>query len=379
MESTPLGDQTPLVGHHLSAGPGDPPSQVLSTGVLIAIGIVVAGALLALLLRVRDADARNERLVAELSGVRASSESVDRRFEELRRAVSDRVGSVESRLVEGQKDVAETLGDVREKIGMVFESSQKVERLAGDMTRLEDLLKPPKIRGTLGEAFLEQALRDALPSGGWEMGYRFPDGTIVDAVIFLGDRIVPVDSKFPLENFRRSREAEEETERKRARRDFAADVRRHVDAIREKYIRPFDGTFEFALMYVPAEAVYCEIASDEEGAALADEAVAQRVIPVSPRLLYAYLSTVALGLRGMELQKSATEILERLSELKREWSRVEEPFRTLGSHLRNSQKQYDAASRAFERFGGRLDTIAEDVPDGSEEGEVETPALPRPS
>lgn len=354
--------------------------QMLSAGMLVAIGVVLAGTLVALLLRLRDADSRNERLVAELAGVRATSESVDRRFEELSRAVSDRVGAVESRLAEGQKNVADTLGDVREKIGMVFESSQKVERLAGEMTRLEDLLKPPKVRGTLGEAFLEQALRDALPAGSFEMGFRFPDGTIVDAAILLGDRIVPVDSKFPLENFRRSREAEEETERKRARRDFASDVRRHVDAIHEKYIRPFDGTFEFALMYVPAEAVYCEIASDEEGAALADYAIAQRVIPVSPRLLYAYLSTVALGLRGMELQKSATEILERLSELCREWGRVEEPFRTLGSHLRNSQKQYDAASRAFERFGGRLETVAErGGGENSLEPENDTAALPPPS
>lgn len=331
-----------------------------------------------MLLRPRQADPRLDRLLVEVAAVRGSSESMDRSVEDLRRSVGERVSAVEDRLAAGQKNVADTLGDVREKIGRVFESSQKVERLAGEMTKLEDLLKPPKVRGTLGEAFLEQALRDALPAGGWEMGYRFGDGTIVDAVIFLADRVVPVDSKFPLENFRRSREAAEEGERKRARREFGGDVRRHVDAIREKYIRPFDRTFDFALMYVPAEAVYCEIASDEEGGALADYAIGQRVIPVSPRLLYAYLATVALGLRGMELQRSATEILERLSELQREWGRVEEPFRTLGSHLRNSQKQYDAASRAFERFGGRLDAVSErEREEALERGEITS--LPPPS
>lgn len=151
------------------------------------------------------------------------------------------------------------------------------------------------------------------------MRHVFPDRTIVDAAIFLGDRIVPVDSKFPLENFRRAREAPEEADRKKARREFAGDVKRHVDAIRGKYIRPFDGTFDFALMYVPAEAVYCEIASDEEGTSLADYATERRVIPVSPRLLYTYLATVAMGLRGMELQKGAQDILERLSELEKEW------------------------------------------------------------
>ena len=356
---------------------------MLSTGVLIAIGIVVAGALLALLLRVRDADARNERLVAELSGVRASSESVDRRFEELRRAVSDRVGAVESRLVEGQKTVADTLantlGDVREKMGMLFESSQRVERLAGDMTRLEDLLKPPKIRGNLGETFLEQALREVLPSGVWEMRHAFSDGTVVDAVVHVGGRLVPIDSKFPLENFRRAREASDEAERRRARRDFAGDVRRHVEAIRTKYVRPFDGTFDFALMYVPAEAVYCEIVSDEEAPSLSEYAAERRVILVSPSLLYVYLATVAIGLRGMELEKSAHEILGRLAELEKQWEKVEAPFEILGTHLRNSQTKYEETERALGRFGERLAALAESEPQESVDSGVEALPLPPPS
>jgi DNA recombination protein RmuC len=190
------------------------------------------------------------------------------------------------------------------------------------------------------------------------MRHIFPDRTIVDAVIFLGDRLVSVDSKFPLENFRRAREAPEEADRKKARRDFAGDVKRHVEAIREKYIRPFDGTSDFALLYVPAEAVYCEIASDDEAGSLADFATERRVIPVSPRLLYTYLATVAMGLRGMELQKSARAILDRLSELEKEWGRVEVPFQTLGNHIRNTQSKYEETSRALERFSGRLEGIA---------------------
>lgn len=332
-------------------------STVLLIGIAVVLAAVLA-AVLVTLVRVKDADSRSALVVAELAGVRASSESVDRRFEDLRRSVSDRVGAVESRLAEGQKNVSDTLGEVHEKIGRVFQASEKIERLAGDMTRLEDLLKPPKIRGNLGETFLEQALREALPPGSWEMRHVFPDRTIVDAVIFLGERLVPVDSKFPLENFRRAREAPEEADRKKARREFAGDVKRHVEAIRSKYIRPYDGTFDFALMYVPAEAVYCEIASDDEGVSLADYAAERRVIPVSPRLLYTYLATVAMGLRGMELQKSARAILERLSELEKEWGRVEVPFQTLGGHIRNAQSKYDETSRALERFGGRLTGIA---------------------
>jgi DNA recombination protein RmuC len=329
------------------------------TTILIACGAaLVVGGVLFVLLRPREADPRLDRLLTEVAGMRATSESVDRRFDAMSRAVSERVGAVEERLADGQKNVSDTLGEVREKMGRVFQASERIERLAGDMTRLEDLLKPPKIRGNLGETFLEQALSEALPPGSWEMRHVFPDRTIVDAVIYLGERLVPVDSKFPLENFRRAREAPEEADRKRARREFGGDVRRHVDAIREKYIRPFDGTFDFALMYVPAEAVYCEIASDDDGICLADYATERRVIPVSPRLLYTYLATVAMGLRGMELQKSARDILDRLSELEKEWGRVEAPFQTLGSHIRNAQGKYEETSRALERFGGRLSGIA---------------------
>jgi len=351
------------------------------TTILIACGAsLVVGGVLFVLLRPREADPRLDRLLTEVAFVRGSSESMDRRVEDLRRSVGERVSAVEDRLVEGQKNVADTLGEVHEKMGRVFQASQKIQELAGGMTRLEDLLKPPKVRGNLGETFLEHALSEALPPGSWEMRHVFPDRTIVDAVIHLGERLVSVDSKFPLENFRRAREAPEEADRKRARREFAGDVRRHVDAIREKYIRPFDGTFDFALMYVPAEAVYCEIASDDDGVCLADYATERRVIPVSPRLLYTYLATVAMGLRGMELQKSAREILDRLSELEKEWERVEVPFQTLGGHIRNAQSKYEETSRALERFGGRLSGIAHRPDDGAiSEGEAHIAALPPPA
>jgi DNA recombination protein RmuC len=344
------------------------------------VAAVVVGAVLYVLLRPREADSRLDRLLTEVAAVRGSSESMDRRVEDLRRSVGERVSAVEDRLAEGQKSVSDTLGEVHERIGRVFQASQKIQELAGGMTRLEDLLKPPKIRGGLGETFLEQALADVLPPGSWEMRHAFPDGTIVDAAIRVGDFLVPVDSKFPLENFRRSKEAPDEVDRKRARRDFAADVRRHVEAIATKYIRPGDGTYPFAFMYVPSEAVYCEIVFDEEGVSIADWAATERrVIAVSPRLLHVYLATVCTGLHGMAVEERAKEILEDLSDLRREWNLVEDPFRTLGSHLRNSQKQYDAASRAFDRFGGKLDTVAERGETDSVEGLPELTALPRPS
>lgn len=350
------------------------------TTILIACGAaLLVGAVLYVLLRPREADPRLDRLLVEVAAVRGSSESMDRRVEDLRRSVGERVAAVEDRLAAGQKDVSETLGDVREKIGRVFESSQKVERLAGDMTRLEDLLKPPKIRGNLGETFLEQTLREALPPDVWTMRHVFSDGTVVDAAVRVGPRIVPIDSKFPLENFRKGREAADDSERRRARRDFAGDVRKHVEAIRKKYIRPFDGTFDFALMYVPAEAVYCEIVSDEDAPSLTEFAAERRVILVSPSLLYVYLATVAIGLRGMELEKSAHEVLGRLAELEKQWEKVEGPFEVLGTHLRNSHAKYEETARALERFGERLSTLSERELEEALESGIGAPPLPPPS
>lgn len=350
-------------------------SSAILIGLTLSI-LALGGVAVALVLaRARESAGRIDRLLAETARAREASQAVDRRFEELRGSLEARVGGVEKRLDRGQQSIAEHLGqsghllkEVGEKLGRLHEASQRIERLAGDVARLEDLLKPPKLRGTLGEMFLEQALAQALPPGGFATQHPLGDGVVVDAVVFVQDRMVPIDSKFPLENYRRAREVEDEAERRRARQQFARDVRKHVDAIAEKYIRPAGGTCDFALMYVPAEAVYAEIAADGEESALADYAASRRVIPVSPRLLYAYLSTVALGLRGIALQQNAREVHENLAELSRLWDRVGAPLEKLGNHLTNAAKQYDETSRAFERFTTRLETIAEKA-EGEGEGD----------
>jgi DNA recombination protein RmuC len=349
---------------------------------LLAMALVVAGAFI-LLWRSRGSS-RLDRILLETARAREASESVDRRFEEMRRSVEDRVRGVEQTLSEGQKGVADHLGesgkllkDVGEQMGRIFEASQKIEKLAGNVTRLEDLLKPPKMRGTLGEAFLEEALRQALPPGSWQMQYRFGDGVSVDAVIRLNDRWVPVDSKFPLENFRRGRESDDEGERRRARTAFAGDVRRHAEAIRRKYIRPDEGTCDFAFMYVPAEAVYSEMVADGEGEkALADACVEMRVFPVSPRLLYVFLSTVAMVLRGEELQKNAREVQERIADLERLWDRAEEPFLKVRGHMNNAQKQYEEAATALIRFGAKLSGVTEVAQEKLESVAKEADTLP---
>ena len=346
---------------------------------------LLAGGILTVLARSRESAGRLDRLLAETAGAREASQSVDRRFEELRQAVESRVEGVEKCLASEQRSLTEHLGEsghllkeIGEKLGRLHESSQKIEKLAGEVTRLEDLLKPPKLRGTLGEMFLEQALAQVLPSGAFATQHPLGEGSLVDAVVFVQDRVVAIDSKFPLENFRRARELEDEGERRRARSQFGRDVRKHVDSIAEKYIRPASGTCDFAFMYVPAEAVYAEIVDDADDGSLADYAAGKRVIAVSPRLLYAYLSTVALGLKGLELQENAREVHQNIADLARLSERVGGPLEKLGVHLANAHKQFDETAKAFDRFTNRLETIAQKADRELETGEnaERAPLLP---
>ncbi|MGH7831391.1 MAG: DNA recombination protein RmuC, partial [Candidatus Binatia bacterium] len=200
----------------------------------------------------------------------------------------------------------------------------------------------------------------------------------VDAVIRLGERLVPVDAKFPLENFQRIQQAEQEADKKAAKKTFVQDVKKHIEAIAQKYIRPDEGTYDFALMYVPAENVYYEvIVKDEltEGEhSLSAWAMGKRVIPVSPNTLYVYLMTILLGLKGLKVEKMAQEILASLSRLGGDIDKVRESFRKVGTHLSHAQGAFDEAQGKLGRFQDRLERIQSSSAAGEEKAAEIAPA-----
>ena len=257
------------------------------------------------------------------------------------------------------------MGDVQRNLGELGRATQEIKELGQSVSKLEELLRAPKLRGGLGEYLLEDLLNQVLPAEHFEMQHRFRGGQIVDAVIRTSDRLVPVDSKFPLENFRKSAAAADESERRVHQKAFLGDLRRHIDAIAKKYILPDEGTFPFALMYIPAENIYYEVIIKDDGtngAGLYDYALEKRVIPVSPNSFYAYLQVIALGLRGLSIEQSAREILSALGRLQGDVTRVREVFDTLGSHLENARKKYEEADKRLSNFEGRLENIAEYEP-----------------
>src|SRR3989339_1801427 len=189
-------------------------------------------------------------------------------------------------------NAAKAIKDVYGRLGEVAESTKQVNEVAKDISSLQEILRAPKIRGGMGELFLSDLLKQVLPTAHYELQYHFKSREAVDAVIFLNKKLVPIDSKFPLENFQKIVGANSEDDKISAKKQFVRDVKKHIDAIRTKYILPDEGTFDFALMYIPAENVYYEIIIKDENLddskGLFKYAIENKVIPVSPNSFYGY-------------------------------------------------------------------------------------------
>lgn len=254
-------------------------------------------------------------------------------------------------------NAARVVGSVQKSLGGLEEANRKIYEVGKDIASLQEILRAPKLRGGLGEFFLEDLLAQILPTHHFAIQHAFKSGERVDAVIKLGGSLVPVDSKFPLENFKRILEAANDDERARTKRQFISDVKKHVDAIAGKYILPDEGTYDFALMYIPAENVYYEtIIKDgsEEERNLSQYALSKRVIPVSPNSFYAYLQAIVLGLKGMKVEERAKEIIQYLSSLRGDFGKFRDDLGLLGKHLGHAQSSYQTTEKRLEQFGQRL-------------------------
>lgn len=259
--------------------------------------------------------------------------------------IQNNTGQVGQRL----DTAARVIQEVQGKLGELGKATQEIKELGQSVSKLEEMLKAPKLRGGLGELLLEDLLKQVLPASAYAIQYTFRSGQTVDAVIRTAGGIVPVDSKFPLENFRKMLDAKSEQEKKIAARQFRLDVKKHIDAIAEKYILPDEGTFDFALMYIPAENIYYETIireesfTDEDG--LYAYATKRRVVPVSPNSFYAHLRVIALGLKGLQIEQSARQIVQTLERINTELQKFTTTFETLGTHLSNAKNNYEKADK----------------------------------
>ncbi len=298
---------------------------------------------------------------------------VDRRLEGVTETMDRRLGELDTKVDRRLESASETTNKIHERLGKVDEATTQMLERAKDLARLEQALRPPKARGGFGELLLENLLRDRLPPSAYEMQFTFDSGERVDAVVHA-DRSIPVDSKFPLDNFTRLVEAEADDERQLAERQFARDVKQHIDAIATKYIRPDEGTYDFAFMYIPVEAVYYELACGKTGALLS-YAHERRVFPVSPTTFTAYLQVIALGLRGMQIEQHAHEVMAYVAELQRDFDRFADDFDKIGTHIGHAQSKYHEAGKRLDRLETKLERAVEEQEELEGETVLELPGV----
>ena len=276
--------------------------------------------------------------------------------------------------------------ELEKRLAVLGEKTEALALIGKDVSRLSDVFQSPKLRGNLGELILENLLEQIFPRENYELQHKFQsDNTVVDAIIKIGGRMVPVDAKFPLENFRRIYSADAGDEQKtKMRKEFLNDVKKHIDAIAGKYIKPGEGTFEFALMYIPSETIYYEIITRDErlseGSSLVDYAKKAKVVPVSPNSFYAYLQVIVFGLKGMEIEKSAREIQDRLRRTQVDFKKFFDHFCRIGGKIESLQREYENAVKRFElldrqvsRITGKESLLSEETAGEAEKTEPAEP------
>jgi len=271
--------------------------------------------------------------------------------------MNERLNQMNQALQAAHQTIGQNLssfGTVKEQLGKLEATHAQILEISRNLSSFQELLRAPKFRGQMGETLLENLLSQVLPKEHFHTQYRFKSGEAVDAVIRLGERLVSIDAKFSLENFQKMLDAAEEQLKSGFRKKFIQDVKNRVNEISQKYILPQENTYDFALMYIPAENVYYEVIIKED---IFSYCMSKKVIPVSPNTFYAYLQVICLGLKGLKIEENAKGILKNLSMLTIEINKFKEDFDVLGSHLVNARNKYEDSSKRLDRFADRLTGI----------------------
>jgi DNA recombination protein RmuC len=336
--------------------------ELILTVVIAVLLIAVLGLLVWLII---SHSAGAEKMAAQ----QASIGLLQQQLEALKKTQDDTKDNLQKSLLDGQTNITknmqagqQVLDRLNKQIGELQGTNKQMMQVGTEVRRLQDILSSPKLRGQMGERSLENLLASILPKDRYKLQYAFRDGKTVDALIELADFSVPVDAKFPLPGFEKVVQTQQEDEKIRLRRRFIKDVNSHIDKIAADYIRPAEGTLDFAIMYIPAENVYYEtiVKYLGENQDILQYCFEKKVIPVSPNLLYAYLMTVAMGLHGLQIEKQAAEIRRNLKKLNSSFADFSGTWDILGKHLRNAYSQYDEGQKKLDRFGLHLTHIQQE-------------------
>lgn len=347
-------------------------TQLLVGILLVAVILLAMGVIWLATRRRTPADSDFAALRHDMQTALSShSQAVNTQLGQVLQTVLQQLGQVTTSLQDGlsssgqlvsqaQAAVASELRNSQEVLGRVGKQLGEIQQAGRELSQatqtLQSVLGGAKTRGSLGEVALEALLADALPRSAYETQYRFSTGAIVDAIIRTGEKIIAIDSKFPLETYRRMADSPED-----ARKEFFQAVRKHAESVAEKYILQNEGTLDVALMFVPSEGVYYELlmTSDAKLGRLDDHCRGKGILPVSPNTLHAYLSAILMGLKGMQVEENAKHLQAGLAGLQSQLDSFAKVYDTLGSHLRHAQQCHDEADRKLDRTRGHLEQMAQ--------------------
>lgn len=279
---------------------------------------------------------------------------------ELARTVDHKLGESSKQMNESMRyqsaESSKIIRDITERLTRLDETNKQVVSFADQLQSLQDILKNPKQRGILGEYYLETLLKNVLPPGSYQMQYPFKDGTIVDAAVFVKDKVIPIDSKFSLENYNRLTEEKDPIEREKLEKAFKSDLKTRIDET-SKYVKPSEGTMDFAFMFIPHEAIYYDLLVAQVGAVkvntrdLIEYAFKEKhVIIVSPTSFLAYLQTVLQGLKALQIEESAKEIRKNVEDLQKHLRSYEEYHQKLGNSLTTTVNHFNASGKEFKKI-----------------------------
>lgn len=289
-------------------------------------------------------------LLEWLKTMQASLETTNKTLNDAMRSNSSEVTKT---LQENSKQLNERLDKAAAVIRDVGKEVGQMSEIGRSMKELQDFLKSPKLRGNIGEQVLKDLIAQMFPKQSFHLQYQFKSGERVDAAIKTDAGILPIDAKFPMENFQKMAKSQSQDEHAALQKEFIRDVKKHIDAISKKYILPNEGTMDFALMYVPSESVYYELVNLTE---VTDYARRERVYIVSPATLYMHLQTILLSFEGKKIESRSKEVFRLLRALQIDYGKVEENMTVLGKHLTNASSQFYNVSTGFTQLGQKLNT-----------------------
>lgn len=340
--------------------------------IIVFLGILIALVIgLFFFLKKKPAETDNNSMQLLLAQINELSRTIDSKLGESQKEMNQ---SMRYQSTETSRIIA----DITEKITRLDETNKQVVSFADQLKNLQDILKNPKQRGVLGEYYLETLLKNVMPPGSYQMQYGFPDGTIVDAVVFIKDKIIPIDSKFSLENYNRISETNDKAEKDRLEKVFVNDLKNRIVET-SKYIQPKENTMDFAFMFIPHEAIYYDLlvnkiggSSDETDNLIQRAASKYKVIIVSPTSFLAYLQTVLQGLKAMQIEEGAKDIVKRVGELGKHLQSYDETHQKLGNAISTVVSHFNKSNHEFRKIDKDVMRIT------GETIEIETLSLEKP-